>query len=162
MFLSHSTGRKVLVTAIAVVPFAVLYEVTFLDSRFAARQADQELTASPAPGRAAPLHGDRLLQGDHDGVGGQRRARASPPPTPTCCRSARSSRSTSSPDRYNGIYTVMDTGPKVQGRHLDIYIWSCDEALELGRRDMVDHSSATGLESPEQHAPADRPPVPAA
>jgi hypothetical protein len=37
-------------------------------------------------------------------------------------------------DRYNGIYTVMDTGPKVQGRHVDIYIWSCNEALELGRR----------------------------
>ena len=50
MFLSHSTGRKVLVTAIAVILFAVLYEVTFLDSRFAARQADQELTASPALG----------------------------------------------------------------------------------------------------------------
>ena len=31
----------------------------------------------------------------------------------------------------------MDTGPKVHGRHLDIYIWNCDEALELGRRDMV-------------------------
>ena len=41
------------------------------------------------------------------------------------------------PDRYNGIYTVMDTGPKVHGRHLDLYIWNCDEALELGRRDMV-------------------------
>ena len=41
------------------------------------------------------------------------------------------------PDRYNGVYTVMDTGPKVHGRHLDIYIWNCDEALELGRRDMV-------------------------
>ena len=37
-------------------------------------------------------------------------------------------------DRYNGIYTVMDTGPAVQGRHIDIYMWSCNEALELGRR----------------------------
>ena len=41
------------------------------------------------------------------------------------------------PAAYNGIYTVMDTGPKVHGRHLDIYIWNCDEALELGRRQMV-------------------------
>ncbi len=30
----------------------------------------------------------------------------------------------------------MDTGPKVQGRHIDIYMWSCNEALELGRRNM--------------------------
>ena len=35
-------------------------------------------------------------------------------------------------DRYNGIYTVMDTGPKVQGRHVDIYLWSCNEALATG------------------------------
>ena len=39
-------------------------------------------------------------------------------------------------DEYNGIYTIMDTGPKVQGRHIDIYMWSCNEALELGRRTM--------------------------
>src|SRR6185312_257404 len=37
-------------------------------------------------------------------------------------------------DRYNGIYTIMDTGPAVQGRHIDIYVWSCNEALALGRR----------------------------
>ncbi len=39
-------------------------------------------------------------------------------------------------ERYNGVYTVMDTGPKVHGRHIDIYMWSCHEALELGRRGM--------------------------
>jgi hypothetical protein len=31
----------------------------------------------------------------------------------------------------------MDTGPKVHGRHLDIYIWNCNEALQLGRRSML-------------------------
>jgi hypothetical protein len=35
---------------------------------------------------------------------------------------------------YNGVYTIMDTGPPVQGRHLDLYIWSCGEALKFGRR----------------------------
>ena len=38
------------------------------------------------------------------------------------------------PDRYQGIYTVMDTGPKVQGRHVDLYMWSCIEATTFGRR----------------------------
>ena len=38
-------------------------------------------------------------------------------------------------ERYNGIYTIMDTGPAVQGRHIDIYMWNCNEALALGRRD---------------------------
>ena len=30
----------------------------------------------------------------------------------------------------------MDTGPKVQGRHVDVYLWSCHEALQVGRRPM--------------------------
>ena len=38
--------------------------------------------------------------------------------------------------RYNGMYTVMDTGPKVQGRVLDLYMWSCHEALRFGRKDV--------------------------
>ena len=36
-------------------------------------------------------------------------------------------------ERYNGIYTIMDTGPAVQGRHIDVYMWSCNEALRFGR-----------------------------
>jgi hypothetical protein len=40
-------------------------------------------------------------------------------------------------ERYNGIYTIMDTGPAVQGRHVDIYMWSCNEALTFGRRDIA-------------------------
>ena len=39
--------------------------------------------------------------------------------------------------RYNGIYTIMDTGPEVQGRELDIYMWSCHEALAFGRRGLT-------------------------
>lgn len=37
---------------------------------------------------------------------------------------------------YNGVYTVMDTGPEVQGREVDVYIWSCFEALRFGRQDV--------------------------
>ena len=36
--------------------------------------------------------------------------------------------------RYNGVYTIMDTGPRVQGRVLDLYMWSCNEALAFGRK----------------------------
>jgi len=36
--------------------------------------------------------------------------------------------------RYNGVYTVMDTGPKVQGRRIDLYIVDCAEAVKFGRR----------------------------
>ena len=36
--------------------------------------------------------------------------------------------------KYNGVYTIMDTGPSVQGRRLDLYMWSCHEALSFGRK----------------------------
>jgi len=36
--------------------------------------------------------------------------------------------------RYNGVWTIMDTGPRVQGRLLDLYMWSCHEALAFGRK----------------------------
>jgi len=36
--------------------------------------------------------------------------------------------------RYSGVWTVMDTGPAVRGRTVDLYLWSCKEALVFGRR----------------------------
>src|SRR4030095_4353692 len=36
--------------------------------------------------------------------------------------------------KYNGVYTIMDTGPAGQGRLLDLYMWSCHEALAFGRK----------------------------
>jgi 3D (Asp-Asp-Asp) domain-containing protein len=36
--------------------------------------------------------------------------------------------------RYSGVWTVMDTGPAVRGRTVDLYLWNCNEALKFGRR----------------------------
>ena len=36
--------------------------------------------------------------------------------------------------RYNGVYTIMDTGPRIQGRVVDLYMWNCTEALAFGRK----------------------------
>lgn len=33
-----------------------------------------------------------------------------------------------------GIWTVLDTGPEIKGRELDLYVWNCNEALAFGRR----------------------------
>jgi len=41
--------------------------------------------------------------------------------------------STGDPE-FDGVYTVLDTGPAVQGHILDLYVWSCHEALAFGRR----------------------------
>ena len=37
-------------------------------------------------------------------------------------------------ERHSGIWTVLDTGPEVKGRELDLYIWNCNEALAYGRQ----------------------------
>jgi len=41
---------------------------------------------------------------------------------------------TTGDEAFDGVYTVLDTGPAVQGRVLDLYVWSCHEALAFGRK----------------------------
>ena len=36
--------------------------------------------------------------------------------------------------RHDGVYTVMDTGSKIRGRRIDIYLKDCREAVRFGRR----------------------------
>jgi rare lipoprotein A len=53
--------------------------------------------------------------------------------------------------RHNGVYRVMDTGPKVRGRHVDVFIDDCAEAVRFGRRrvrvTMMQPPSGGGCES---------------
>src|SRR5688572_15080430 len=137
MFLKHSAGRKFVITSLAAVSFAGLSEVTFMDSRFAARQADErELTAAPAPGVRLRFTATGYCRGTTTASGVNVRSgivAADPDLLPV----GSVVQIEKLPEKYNGIYTVMDTGPKVHGRHLDIYVWNCDEALVLGRRAMM-------------------------
>jgi 3D (Asp-Asp-Asp) domain-containing protein len=134
MFLTRSFRRKLFVTVGAVVGFASLYEVTTLDSRYAARQAEQrEATAAPAPGARLRFTATAYCKGltTQSGVRVRSGIAASDPdllPVGSVVQID------SLGERYNGIYTIMDTGPKVQGRHVDLYMWSCYEALDFGRR----------------------------
>ena len=133
--LSRSTGRKILATATAAVTFALLYEVTTLDSRYAARQAELLEGAKPVPGARLRFTATAYCKGTTTASGVNVRtgiAAADPEilPVGSVIQIDRLG------ERYNGIYTIMDTGPKVQGRHIDIYMWSCHEALALGRRSM--------------------------
>lgn len=152
MFLSHSTGRKILVTLIAAIAFAALYEVTFLDSRFAARQPDSELTAAPAPGVRLRFTATGYCRGTTTASGVNVRsgiAAADPDLLPV----GSVVQIDKLPERYNGIYTVMDTGPAVQGREIDIYMWNCNEALDFGRRSIAINVLRLGW-NPKASAPA--------
>ena len=35
---------------------------------------------------------------------------------------------------YDGVYRVLDTGPKVRGHRIDLFIADCGEARRFGRR----------------------------
>jgi 3D (Asp-Asp-Asp) domain-containing protein len=134
MIISGSFWRKTIVTAVAVCGFVWLYEVTILDSKYAARQALlRETTALPAPGSRIAFSATAYCKGlvTTSGVAAQTGiAAADPEMLPVG-----SVIDIDSLDPvYSGIYTILDTGPSVQGRHVDLYMWSCNEALVFGRR----------------------------
>jgi 3D (Asp-Asp-Asp) domain-containing protein len=134
MFLTRSFRRKLVATAVGAVGFVFLYEATTLDSRYAARQAEQrEASAVPSPGAKLRFTATAYCKGQTTASGVQVRsgiAAADPGLLPV----GSVVQIDSLGERYNGIYTVMDTGPKVQGRHVDLYMWSCYEALDFGRK----------------------------
>lgn len=134
MHFSRSLARKLVATALAAVLFAFVLEVTALDSKYAGRQVlEQEDTAPPAPGARLRFTATAYCKGTTTASGVRVRsgiAAADPDLLPV----GSVIRVEQLPDKYNGVYTIMDTGPKVQGRKIDIYMWSCYEALDFGRR----------------------------
>jgi 3D (Asp-Asp-Asp) domain-containing protein len=134
MFISRSFWRKVVATVGAAVGFVFVYEATIRDSRYAARQAVlTEASGAPQPGSRLRFTGTAYCKGETTASGVVVRtgiAAADPTllPVGTVVR-------LDTPDsRYDGIWTIMDTGPAVQGRVIDLYLWSCHDALRFGRR----------------------------
>jgi 3D (Asp-Asp-Asp) domain-containing protein len=134
MIISDSRWRKAVVTLITVGCFVSLYEVTALDSKYAARQAVlREATALPSPGARLAFSATAYCKGvtTASGVAAQSGVAAADPellPVGSVVDID------SLESHYNGIYTIMDTGPSVQGRQVDLYMWSCTEALRFGRQ----------------------------
>jgi len=134
MFITHSFWRKVVATVGAAVGFVFVYEATIRDSRYAARQAMiAEASAVPQPGATLRFVATAYCKGDTTASGVVVRtgvAAADPMllPVGSVIR-------IDTPDsRYDGVWTIMDTGPAVQGRVIDLYLWSCHDALRFGRR----------------------------
>lgn len=134
MRIAESYWRKALATLAVAVLFVFFYETTTRDSRYAAREATMvETTSLPQAGARLQFTATAYCKGETtaSGVGVRTGVAAADPallPVGTVVR-------VDMPNpRYTGIWTVMDTGPAVQGRIVDLYLWSCKEALEFGRR----------------------------
>ena len=134
MRISQSLVLRMLATLVVAVAFVFLYETTIRDSRYAARQSmEAEATAPAQAGAQLPFTATAYCKGETTASGVVVRtgiAAADPAllPVGTVVRVDMPN------SRYSGIWTVMDTGPAVQGRLIDLYLWSCHEALAFGRR----------------------------
>ncbi len=132
--IARSTWRKLAVLVAAVVGFVFLYETRMLDSRYLALTS---MIAQPQPSAGARLrfNATAYCKGTTTASGvGVRTGIAAADPALLPVGSVVNVGTGES--RYNGVYTVMDTGPRVQGRVLDLYMWSCHEALRFGRKEI--------------------------
>ena len=134
MFITRSFWRKVVATVGAAVGFVFVYEATIRDSRYAARQAAlADSSAAPQAGAQLRFIATAYCKGETTASGVNVRtgiAAADPMllPVGTVVRIDTTN------EQYDGIWTIMDTGPAVQGRTIDLYMWSCHDALKFGRK----------------------------
>lgn len=134
MLINGSFWRKVVATVGAAVGFVFVHEATIRDSRYAARQATMaEAAALPQPGATLAFTATAYCKGETTASGVSVRtgiAAADPALLPVGSVVRVHARD----PKLDGVWTIMDTGPAVQGRVIDLYLWSCHEALRFGRR----------------------------
>ena len=153
LLLSRSTARKVIATATAAVAFAFLYEVTILDSRYAARQAAAAGGVGAAgAGRAnCGFTATGYCKGTTTASGVNVRtgiAAADPDLLPG--RVGDPGRTTGRPlQRDLHDHGHRPSGPGSSHRHLRLEL---QRGLALGRRDAGHHRAAPWLEPDGQHA----------
>ncbi len=129
--LSRSDGAKLAMLVIAVVGLVLVFEMRGLDSLEVGSAPDNH--PAPAPGATLDFTATAYCKGTTTASGVAVRSGIAAA-DPTLLPVGSVVKVTTHDPAYNGVYTVMDTGPKVQGRILDLYIWSCYEALSFGRR----------------------------
>jgi 3D (Asp-Asp-Asp) domain-containing protein len=128
--------RRAFPSLLLVSAFLLLYEATVSDSRYAARQAELlDGTLKPVPGTRLTFKATAYCKGETTASGvavrsGVAAADSNLLPVGSVIQA------NFEQHQYDGVYTVMDTGPEVQGREVDVYMWSCFEALRFGRQDV--------------------------
>jgi 3D (Asp-Asp-Asp) domain-containing protein len=133
MILAYSFWRKAFALLAAMVTFVFLYETRIFDSQYAAIQKMFSDDGPPPPGSKLNFTATAYCKGatTASGVTARTGVAAGDPqllPVGSVINVA------TGVGKYNGVYTIMDTGPQVQGRELDLYMWNCNEALAFGRK----------------------------
>jgi len=131
--LSRSNTHKLVVMMIAIGGLMLVYEATTSDLLPWGGQSGAVDPGAPVPGARLDFNATAYCKGTTTASGAEVRtgiAAADDDILPV----GSVVNVTTDNAKYNGVYTIMDTGPKVQGRLLDLYMWSCHEALSFGRR----------------------------
>jgi len=137
MGLAQSFWKKGFVTVVAAAGFVWLYEVTIPDSKFSLLPLSFERLLDPSaalvPGARVAFSSTAYCKGlvTSSGVAAQKGVMAADPgllPVGSVVDFSVND------IKYDGIYTILDTGPEIKGREVDIYMWSCHEALRFGRK----------------------------
>ena len=132
MLLSRHFRRKFLATVLTAGVFMLLYEATVIDSRSLGDPVGSAV-GPPARGARTAFEATAYCRGTTTASGVAVRAgiaASDPKILPT--GSVIQVDGLKAP--YAGIYTVLDTGPEIQGREVDLYIWNCGEARLFGRQ----------------------------
>jgi 3D (Asp-Asp-Asp) domain-containing protein len=129
--LTRSSRRKLLASLLGALAVVLVYEATVVDSRSVPLPESGTLTIEP--GSRLDFEATAYCRGERTAAGVNVRAgiAAADPRVLPLGSVIQVSRV---PDAYRGIYTVLDTGPEISGREIDLYIWNCDEAVRFGRR----------------------------
>ncbi|HYE88850.1 MAG TPA: 3D domain-containing protein [Vicinamibacterales bacterium] len=136
MRIADSYWRKAAATLCVATVFVLLYEIQTRDSKSeASADAVADPNVVPQAGARLQFQATAYCKGETtaSGVGVRTGIAAADPavlPVGSVVRLE-----TPNP-RYSGVWTVMDTGPAVRGRMVDLYLWSCKEALQFGRRNV--------------------------
>lgn len=134
MRIAESYRKRAIATFCVATVFVSLYEIQTRDSKSEASVPTvTETTVLPQAGARLQFSATAYCKGETtaSGVGVRTGIAAADPdvlPVGSVVRVE-----TPNP-RYSGVWTVMDTGPAVRGRSVDLYLWSCKEALVFGRR----------------------------
>ncbi len=138
VLIARSFWLKAFVTTATAVMFIWLLQERILDSRYITlplRLIEPAFnpTAVPAPGSRLAFTATAYCKGavTSSGVNVQNGVTAA---DPTLLPAGSVVQLDFNEHKYDGIYTVLDTGSEVQGREIDVYMWSCAEAQQFGRR----------------------------
>jgi len=134
MLLANSLWRKVIATGIAAGGFVMLYEATILDSKYGTGLSSFIGPSDPlGPGSRLAFTATAYCKGfaTTSGVPAQKGIAAADPqilPIGSIVQIE------SADGLYDGIYSVLDTGPLIRGREIDLYMWNCTQARIFGRK----------------------------